>query len=110
MQEVQETWVHSLGQEDPLEKEMATCSSILARIIPWTGSLAGYSPWGCRESDTAEHVHTHYINTHSTCDMIHGLRDRNRRRGKMSIRRTRLRGENGIPGVHGTSFSNMFAV
>ena len=33
---MQETWVRSLGQEDPLEKEMATHSSILAWKIPWT--------------------------------------------------------------------------
>ena len=33
---MQETQVHSLGQEDPLEKEMATHSSILAWRIPWT--------------------------------------------------------------------------
>ena len=33
---VQETWVLSLGQEDPLEKEMATHSSTLAWKIPWT--------------------------------------------------------------------------
>ena len=33
---VQETWVQSLSQEDPLEKEMATHSSILVRRIPWT--------------------------------------------------------------------------
>ena len=33
---MQETWVQSLGQEDPLEKEMATHSSILAWRIPWT--------------------------------------------------------------------------
>ena len=33
---VQEIWVPSLGQEDPLEKEMATHSSIFAWIIPWT--------------------------------------------------------------------------
>ena len=32
---MQETWVRSLGQEDPLEKEMATHSSILAWRIPW---------------------------------------------------------------------------
>ena len=32
---MQETWVRSLGQEDPLEKEMATHSSTLARKIPW---------------------------------------------------------------------------
>ena len=35
MQETQETWVRSLGQEDPLEKEMAIHSSILAWKIPW---------------------------------------------------------------------------
>jgi len=34
--EMQETWVQSLGQEDPLENEMATHSSILAWRIPWT--------------------------------------------------------------------------
>jgi len=33
---VQETWVQSLGQEDPLEKGMATHSSILAWRVPWT--------------------------------------------------------------------------
>ena len=33
---MRETWVRSLGQEDPLEKEMATHSSILAWKIPWT--------------------------------------------------------------------------
>ena len=36
MQLTQETWVRSLGQEDPLEKEMATHSNILAWEIPWT--------------------------------------------------------------------------
>ena len=36
MQEMQETRVQSLGREDPLEKEMATHSSILAWEIPWT--------------------------------------------------------------------------
>ena len=38
---MQETWVRSLGQEDPLEKEMATHSSILAWRIPWTEELGG---------------------------------------------------------------------
>ena len=46
------TWVQSLGQEDPLEKEMATHSSTLAWKIPWQRSLVGYNPWGCKESDT----------------------------------------------------------
>ena len=36
MQETQELWVQSLDQEDPLEEEMATHSSILAWVIPWT--------------------------------------------------------------------------
>ena len=38
---MRETWVQSLGQEDPLEKEMATHSSILAWRIPWTEELCG---------------------------------------------------------------------
>ena len=38
---MRETWVRSLGQEDPLEKEMATHSSILAWRIPWTEELGG---------------------------------------------------------------------
>ena len=37
-----------VGWEDPLEKEMATYSSILTWEIPWTESLADYSPWGLR--------------------------------------------------------------
>ena len=59
MQEVQETRVWPLGQEDPLEEDMATHSSILAWKIPWTEELGGYSPWGCKESDTAEHTRMH---------------------------------------------------
>ena len=42
---VQETQVRSLGQEDPLKKEMAVHSSILAWRIPWTEEPGGYSPW-----------------------------------------------------------------
>ena len=38
---MQETWVRTLGCEDPLEKEMATHSSILARRIPWTEEPGG---------------------------------------------------------------------
>ena len=50
-----ESPVQSLGQEDPLEKEMATHSSIIAWRIPYgQRSLAGYSPWACKESDTTE--------------------------------------------------------
>ena len=68
---MQETWVRSLGGEDPLEKEMETHSSTLAWKIPWTEepgrlqsngrrSLVGYSPWGCKESDMTERLHLHF--------------------------------------------------
>ena len=49
---MQETWVRSLGQEYPLEKEMANSSSILAWNIPWTEEPGGQGP---KESDTTEH-------------------------------------------------------
>ena len=42
----QETWVQSLGQEDPLEKEMATHYNFLAWEIPWERSLFGCCLWG----------------------------------------------------------------
>ena len=50
---MQETWVQSLGREDPLEKGMATHSSILTWEIPWTEE-PGYSLWGHKELDTTE--------------------------------------------------------
>ena len=43
---MQETWVQSLGREDPLEKEMATHSSILAWRIPWTEEPGGLQSTG----------------------------------------------------------------
>ena len=43
---IQETWVQSLGQKDPLEKGMATHSSILAWRIPWTGEPGGLQSMG----------------------------------------------------------------
>ena len=61
---VQETWVRSLGWEDPLEKGMATHSSVLAWRIPRTEEAGGlYSPWGCKESDTTEQL-THTLIIH----------------------------------------------
>ena len=52
---MQETWVWSLGQEDALEKEIATYSSTLAwKKSHGQRSLVGYSPWGCKESDMTE--------------------------------------------------------
>ena len=66
--------VNAGGQEDPLEEE-AIHFSILACRCHGQRNLAGYSPWGCKESDTTEHVcqhacarahtHTHTILLHS---------------------------------------------
>ena len=61
---VWETWVLSLGWEDPLEKGKATPSSILAWRIP-------YSPWGRKESDTTERLKKKHTNPLS----IHLLKD-----------------------------------
>ena len=43
--EMQETWVQSLGQEDPREKGMAAYSSILAWRVPWTEEPGGLQAW-----------------------------------------------------------------
>ena len=53
MQEIQ---IHSLGQEDPLEKGITTHSNILTWRILWTEEPGGYSPWGRKESDTTEQL------------------------------------------------------
>ena len=47
-----ETWIQFLAQEDPLEREMATHSSILAWRIPWTEEPGGLQFMGLQESDT----------------------------------------------------------
>ena len=54
MQTTWETQVQSLGWEDPLEKKMATHSSILAGEMPWTEEPGGlhHSPWGCERNQT----------------------------------------------------------
>ena len=51
---IRETWVQSLGREDPLEEEMATQSSTLAWRIPGAGEPGGCCLWGHTESDTTE--------------------------------------------------------
>ena len=60
--------VSILDRDDPLEKEMATHSRILAREIPQR-SLAGYSPWGCKESDRTKKL---------TLSLSRGERDKNK--------------------------------
>ena len=49
---MQETWIRSLGQEDPLEKEMPTHSNILAWEIPWTEEPDGLQSMGLQKSWT----------------------------------------------------------
>ena len=57
---MQETWVLSLGWEDPLEKEIATHSSVLAWRIPRTEDPGRYSPWGRREFDETKRLSLHF--------------------------------------------------
>ena len=55
---MQETWVHSLGWEDPLEEEMAAHSGILAWKIPWTEEPGGLQSMGLqRVGDDRAHAH-----------------------------------------------------
>ena len=51
---MQEMWVQSLGQEDPLEKEIATYSVFLPGEFHGQRSLADYSPWARKKSDPTE--------------------------------------------------------
>ena len=58
---MQATQVGSLGQEDPLEKEMAITPVFLPGKSHGQRSPAGYSPWGRKESDTTEHTNTNKV-------------------------------------------------
>ena len=50
-----------MGGEDPLEKEIATHSSILTWTTPWAEKPGGYSPWGLKESDITEQLTLSYF-------------------------------------------------
>ena len=65
MQEKQETWIRSLGQEDPLEKEIATYSSILALKIPWTEEPGGLQSMGSQRAR-----HNWAANTHTKTEFF----------------------------------------
>ena len=54
---MRETWVPSLGREDPLEEEMATHSSILAWEMPWTEEPGGLQSMQLQELDMTENTH-----------------------------------------------------
>ena len=56
---MQETWVRSLGWEDPLEKEMATHSSTLAWKIPWTEEHGRLQSKGVAKSQTLPEIAAH---------------------------------------------------
>ena len=53
---MEETWVQSLSQEDPLEKEMATQSSVLAWEIPWPEKPGGLQSMGLQDLDMTEQL------------------------------------------------------
>ena len=57
---MRETWVRSLGQEDPLEKEWQSTPVILSGESHGQRSLVGYGPQGLKESDTTERLHFHF--------------------------------------------------
>ena len=62
MQKIQEMWVQSLSQKDPLEKEMATHSNILAWKIPWTEEADGLQSVGSQRVGhnwTTKYTHMH---------------------------------------------------
>ena len=63
MQEMSETWVRSLGQEDPLEEGMATHSSILGWRIPWTEEPGGLQSMGSQRigHDRSDLAHAHTL-------------------------------------------------
>ena len=61
---MRETQVRSLGQEDPLEKEMATHSSFLAWEIPWTEEPSGLQSMGSQKSDTTQQLTLSLIYIH----------------------------------------------
>ena len=61
IQETQETCVRSLGQEDPLEKGMASHSSILAWRIPWTEKPGVLQSTGSQKSDTTEQLNNNNV-------------------------------------------------
>ena len=65
---LQETWVQSVGREEPLEKEMAAHSSVHAWKIPWTEEPGGLPSMGHKELHITENAHTFYIQMKIFCD------------------------------------------
>ena len=61
---MQETQVHSLGREVPLEKEWQPTPVLLPEKFHGWRSLVGYNPWGCKELDMTERFHFHFFYIH----------------------------------------------
>ena len=72
VKKMREMGVQFLGWEDPLEEEMATHSSTLSGKFHGQRSLAGYSPWCCKELDRTEQLstHAHISNTAGAIELI----------------------------------------
>ena len=64
----------SLGREDPLEEKMAIHSSFLSGKSHGQRSLAGYSPWGCKESDRNYRLNTSEVKNHTAHSFLECLR------------------------------------
>ena len=70
---IQETRVWSLGQEDPLEKEMETHSSTLPGEFHGQRSLVSYNPWGHKESYMAERLTLSLSHSMGSCSLARSL-------------------------------------
>ena len=67
---LQETWIRSLGWEDPLEEGLATHSSLLAWRTPWTEEPGGLRPMGSQEWDTTERLRTAQLYVCRYCSVV----------------------------------------
>ena len=65
---MQETWLHFLGWEDPLEKKMATHSSILAWKIPWTEETGRLQFMALQGLDITEQLNHHHFKDYMVSD------------------------------------------
>ena len=70
LQPMQETWVLYLGQEDPLEKEKATLSSILTWKSHGARSLASDRPWGLKDEDTTWQLNNKVVSTAAVMQIL----------------------------------------
>ena len=93
-------WVGSLDQEDALEEERATHSSILAKTIPWTEEPGGLQSWGHKQSDTTEQLNTHIGShglKHSILANTHQGQEACCERYRTDGKTQRLRGDETLP-------------